>query len=304
METSIPSVIQGGKKYTEVVLSDQSINEIVDNLVNKVSECHFSKPQIAVCSPKNVVDKMKDYVIKKGRVIKDDDPPKIVNTIKELLDCHSESCVLKRKDFIEFAKINNFLDILNKNFKPEGPATNFGLLSNFNIDDVLDQFEQKFASRKFLHIPFQMRDFEKVGTQLATVDLAKKFREGYKTFGVVLNTDWSSGRGIHWYCITGGHKGNYIELVYFNSSGKPPLPETQAWLQKTKHHLEKELRLETHIYYSTGEMYQSDDHSCGVYCLAFIYLYLEGVPFQWFKRDKFNDSIMHKLRKNLFRWEI
>ena len=54
--------------------------------------------------------------------------------MKTLLDCNSESCIYKKKEFIEFAKIHNVKEILDNIFKPEGPATNFGLLSNFNIE--------------------------------------------------------------------------------------------------------------------------------------------------------------------------
>ena len=149
-----------------------------------------------------------------------------------------------------------------------------------------------------------MRDFEKVGTQLATIDLAEELRSKYKTFGVVLNTDWSSGKGIHWFCIFGEHLGNKIILEYFNSSGKEPLPEVQAWLQKTKHHLAKELKIPVEIHYSTGIEFQNDDNSCGAFCLAYIWLRLEQVPPTWFKSENFNDNMMHKVRRNLFRHEV
>jgi len=219
-----------------------------------------------------------------------------------MMNCNSESCVLRNPEFIKFAKLNNVNNILEDFFKPHGPATHFGLLSNFNIDDVLEQLEEKFPG--FLHIPFQMRDFEKIGTELATIDLAEKFRNGTKSFGVVLNTDWSSGPGIHWYCLFGEKKNGKIILEYFNSSGKEPLPETQAWLQKTKHYLQKELKIPVEVKYSTGISFQSDEHSCGVYCLMYIWLRLEGIPNNWFKADNFNDEFMHKARKALFRHEV
>lgn len=278
-----------------------------DKIIKKIlssGECHFTKDQAAVCSPIHIVDKMKEYVEKKG--VKVNKPEEVVSRMKELLDCNSESCVLRRPDFVKFAKLNGAVleEILDKNFKPEGPATNFGLLSNFNIDDILDQFEKRFADRKFLHIPFQMRDFEKVGTQLARVDLAQKFREGYKTFGVVLNTDISSGRGIHWYCIFGKYYGDRVVLEYFNSSGRQPLAETQAWLNKTMHHIEKEMKIPVTIWYSTNIEFQYDDHSCGVYSVAYIWLRLEGVKPSWFKSENFNDDLMHKLRRNIFRLQV
>ncbi len=276
--------------------------KIIDQVFNEVNECHFTKDKSAVCSPKHVIQKMKGFAEKRGFKV-DAEPEKVVGSMKKLLDCNSESCILKRKEFQEFAKINNIQDLLDDFFKPAGPATHFGLLSNFNIDDVLDQFEERFANRKFLHIPFQMRDFEKVGSQLATIDLAEKFRSGYKTFGVVINTDWSDGGGIHWFCLFGEHLGDRIEMEYFNSSGREPLVEVQAWLNKQKHYLEKELKIPVKIHCSTGIRFQSDEHSCGVYCLCYIWLRLENVPAKWFNADNFNDALMHRARRNLFRHE-
>lgn len=275
--------------------------KIVEQIFGKQSECAFTKDQAAVCSPKTVVKKMADFVKEKtGQEIKD--PVKVVHTLKERMNCNSESCVIKSPEFVEFARLTHVDQILDEFFKPSGPATHFGLLSNFNIDLVLDQLSEKH--KNFLHIPFQMRDFERVGTELARIDLADQFRKGIQTFAVVLNTDWSSGRGIHWYCIFGEKKNNKIQLEYFNSSGKEPLPETQAWLQKTKHYLTKELKIPVEIKYSTGIQFQNDEHSCGVYCLMYIWLRLEGVSPSWFKADNFNDPVMHKARRVLFRHEV
>ena len=300
------------------------LEKIVTEIFEKPSECSFTKEQGPVCSPKHIVDKMFDFAKSKGVNIETENKPinqndpfdirkydtslknsgsvKVLNSIKEMMNCNSESCVLKNPEFIKFAKLTNIKDLLDEFFKPDGPATHFGLLSNFNIDNVLDQLEEKFDG--FLHIPFQMRDFEKIGTDLAKIDLAEKFKNGTKSFGVVLNTDWSKGPGIHWYCIFGEKKDGKIIIEYFNSSGREPLPETQAWLQKTKHYLEKELKIPVEIKYSTGIMFQNDEHSCGVYCLMYIWLRLEGVPNNWFKSDVFNDEFMHKARKVLFRHEV
>jgi hypothetical protein len=284
------------------LLSNDKIDAVVDKVFNRVNECHFAKSndeEGQVCAPNEMLEKMKAFAKAKGKNVPNN-PKAVVQHMKDLLNCNSESCIFKRKDFVEFAKVANLEDIINTFYKPSGPATNFGLLSNFNIDDVLDQFEKRFAHRKFLHIPFQMRDFEKVGTELATIDLAEKLKSKYKTFGVVLNTDWSKNQGIHWYCIFGENYGDKIIIEYFNSSGKPPLPETEAWLQKTKHHLQKQLKIPVKIVYSTGIEFQFDNHSCGVYSLAYIWLRLEQVPPTWFRSDNFGDARMHSLRRNLF----
>jgi hypothetical protein len=276
-------------------------HKVIHKIFVNPSECAFTKEQNAVCSPKNIIKKMAEMVKETvGKEIKD--PVKIVDTLKERMNCNSESCIIKSPEFIKFAKLTHVDGILNEFFKPEGPATHFGLLSNYNIDNVLEQLQEKFPG--FLHIPFQMRDFEKVGSELARVDLAQKFKTGTTSFGVVLNTDWSTGRGIHWYCLFGEKKNNKIQIEYFNSSGKEPLPETQAWLQKTKHYLTRELKIPVDIKYSTGIQFQNDEHSCGVYCLMYIWLRLEGTSPNWFKYDTFNDPVMHKARRVLFRHEV
>ena len=282
------AIIDGGKR---------SPDELVSKIFNAPSECSFTATQGAVCSPKHIVDKMADFL-----KTKDKNAKKIVNTMKERMNCNSESCILKSEEFKRFAQISGIDTILDEFFKPSGPSQTFGLLSNVNIDNVLDQLEKRFKG--FLHIPYQMRDFANVGSELARVDLADQFmNKGIKTFGVVLNTDWSSGRGIHWYCLFGSKTGNKIIIEYFNSSGLAPLPETQAWLQKTKHYLTIK-GLDADIKYSTGIQFQNDDHSCGVYCLMYIWLRLEGVPHSWFTADNFDDSFMHKARKVLFRHEV
>ena len=40
---------------------------------------------------------------------------------------------MENPEFIKFAKLTNIKDLLDEFFKPDGPATHFGLLSNFNI---------------------------------------------------------------------------------------------------------------------------------------------------------------------------
>jgi hypothetical protein len=287
------------------ILPEKQVEKLVSDIFEKPSECAFDKDQKAVCSPRTVVNKMVEFVkAKKGEVPGEviENPVKLISSMKEMMNCNSESCVIKHPEFIQFARISNVDKLLDEFFKPSGPATNFGLLNNFNIDEVLDQFEAKFPG--FYHIPFQMRDFEKIGSELANVNLADKFKKNVNQFGVVLNTDYSHGRGIHWYCVMGEKLENKVVLEYFNSSGKEPLPETQAWLHKTKHFLTRELNYMVEVKYSTGISFQNDEHSCGVYCLMYIWLRLEGTPREWFKSDNFNDEFMHKARKVLFRHEV
>ena len=279
-------------------------NEELDNKAKNVfentSECAINSKQSDVCSPPEIISKMKSFAKKSGIDVKSNKDA--VDAVKKITKCSSESCAVSNKEFMDFAKITNAKEFMDKFFKPEGPSHDFGLLSNFNIDEVLEQLAEKYEPR-FYHIPFQMRDFKKVGSELATVDIPDVFNSGAGCFGVVLNTDWSSGRGIHWFCLYGENKKDHVILEYFNSSGNQPLPEVQAWLRKTQHYVEKKLNKPVKVHYHTGVQFQDDDHSCGVYCLCYIWLRLENLPLDWFSKKNINDSRMHDMRKVLFRHE-
>jgi len=223
-----------------------------------------------------------------------------LSLLKKTTNCDTEVCVLNHtsvKNVVQSDKIKN---IITDYFKPTGPSSGSAFLSNFNIDETLSQFEKTYKNRSFLHIPFQMRDFERIKSNLATIDIVDEFKSGIKTFGCVLNTDVSTGGGIHWFCLFGERIGNNVQLEYFNSSGREPLQEVSAWLFKTKHYLDS-AGYKTDIKYTTGKQFQKNNHACGVYSICYIWLRLENVKQEWFmKTNEFNDYIMSIARKSLF----
>jgi hypothetical protein len=304
------------KKIYPICYIMAALTKRLSKILAEPSECAFHLEQGPVCSPRHVVQKIVKFVkARKGSqhsagrpgqpgkapATPDKEPSELeaLAEAKEILNCNTESCVLKRPEFVKFAELPNVDALLNDFFKPAGPATHFGLLSNFNIDEVLAQLAKKHAD--FLHITYQMRDFEKQGTELARVNLAEHFAKPSAKFGVVLNTDWTSGRGIHWYCLFGEKANGAATLEYFNSSGRDPLVETQTWLHKTKHGLARDLKIPVDVRYTTGITFQNDEHSCGVYCLMYIWLRLEGIEHQQFKAHNFHDKLMHQARRATFR---
>ena len=285
------------------------IDEIkkIEKQFGEKTECSFAQDASKgdLCSPPEIQEKIQEV----AAIVESDSkkvatPEAALEVLKKKFDCDTESCVLKGLVHRDYAKYINSSDVeeaLTRYFKPRGPADNFGLLSNFNIDGVLDQYAQKY--KNFLHIPFQMRDFEKNQTDLSVknFNISETFSK-YETFGCVLNTDLSTGRGIHWFCIFGDARDKKnITLEYFNSSGKPPLPEVAEWMQK-QHHLFEQANpnKKLSVVRVADSALQDDDHSCGVWCLAYIWLRLRDVPIKWFTPRNVNDSIMHKLRSFIF----
>jgi hypothetical protein len=223
--------------------------------------------------------------------------------MKEHLKCNTEICVLTSPKFLSFAKINDIARIIQENYKPQGPAETTEWLSNVEIDTILEQLVKKYSNRKCLHITYQTRDFQEIGSNMARLDFVEVFKK-YNCFAVVFNTDYHTGSGIHWFCMFGelDTATGTITLEYFNSSGRPPLPEIQEWLIKTKNELIKaDQWKKVEIVYVNNVEFQDDDHSCGVYTLSYIWLRLEGAKPKWFTKDLFNDALMLQMRKRLFR---
>lgn len=254
-----------------------------------------------ICMEDDIIDELKLYAtnIKKLNVTGKKDT---VNKLKEVLDCQTESCILTKSEIKNAIGVDKAEKQLESRFKPEGPFDSNKWFSNINIDKVLDQIAIKYSDKKFLHIEFQMRDFEKAGGELSRIDLAKEYEKGIRCFGVVLNTDYSSGNGQHWFSIFGNFHKEPFTIEYFNSTGEAPLPEISAWMKKTKHHMEKTLGKNVNDIIVTKIVNQSDNHSCGSYSLYYIMSRLDGVPCEHFSKTKIGDKVMHEFRKHhLFR---
>ena len=275
------------------------------NLLKETNECAFNiEAKSGVCMDDTIVHKLEKYatdvknlVVKQGK--------DTIDKLKNIFNCKNESCLLTKyeiKDAIGHGTAENQLD---NRFKPEGPFDSNEWFSNVNIDKVLDQIAIKYKEKKFLHIEFQMRDFESTGSELSKIDLAKEYNSGVRCFGVVFNTDVSSGRGQHWFYIFGDFNSEPFTLEYFNSTGQDPLPEISQWMKKTKHHMEKTLNKEVKDIIVSKISNQSDNHSCGSYSLYYIISRLDDIPYKYFTKNKIGDETMHTFRQHhLFRQPI
>lgn len=232
-----------------------------------------------------------------------------VERLKRILNVNSEAEIWEHSKFRKFVGDDKAALILEKNYIPEGPGLSTALLNNENIDDSLELWalngKERFQ-KKFYHIPYQMIDFERKKTELALLNIPDLIQQKYDCFGVILNTDYSDGKGKHWFCLFGDlmHKGTSadpIRLEYFNSSGNSPLPEVAVWLEKTKHNLLRDNGIHTEIVYSARQRLQHSQTECGVWSLLYIKSRLEGHPPGWFYKVQADDADMIEYRQHLFR---
>jgi hypothetical protein len=273
-----------------------------------VSECSFDLGDREVCSSNDMIEAMDRFLSDIKKEVKSKDPETIITTMKKVTKCDTEACIYTASPFVTYIGPTTAVKHMEEVFKPVGPKTTDDLLSNYNIDGVLAQFARKYPG--FLHIPFQMRDFQDLAkanpkdkNNLANVDFADEYRKGMKTFGCVLNTDWSTGGGYHWYCIFGDFTTDNPTIEYYNTSGNVALKETREWLTNTCISLSKALGKHVSKVQVLNKAIQDNDVDCGVYCLHYIWSRLEGYPYQQFSDPATapNDSLMTKARLHLFR---
>lgn len=244
------------------------------------------------CTPKHVIS---DMASQKGIILKDN-PVDTLNELKQHTKCETELCV------VEHFKKSNPNDMINQiidnNFKIKGPKYDVEKwLSNDDIDKTLEQWA--ISKKNFYPIPFQMRDFSKNKTELCTLDFPE-LANTHSYFGCVPNTDWSTGKGQHWFALFFDFSKTPYTLEYFNSSGEDPLSEYNDWLNDAEQDLQKKMNKPVTKVIVTKVQNQYDDSSCGCYALYYIYSRLNGVDWKWFRNNRVSDKKMHEFRKFLF----
>jgi len=246
-----------------------------------------------------------------------------------VLGCSSESCVVTHGAFKKHAEKTAGLSRgalkadVEKNFKASGPRDSTALLSNFNIDGTLQRWAESYPD--FYNYSFNMMDFEEVGDTLARispVDILKgeapqlvgapprTVRRKCRRFACVLNTDKSSGRGLHWLVLFGdcsGGPGADWWIVYFNSAGNPPTKQATKWMEKSaaalREYRKNTLKEEgnTITIPLTNVRHQNSQTECGLYSLYCIRRFLDGGQPSDFQKGRIPDKDMTEFRKHVFR---
>jgi hypothetical protein len=255
------------------------------------------------------------------------DPAAVKNSLekaKKRLNCDSESCVVSHRDFKKFAIKNHIIsnDKLEENletrFKIEGPRNSTEWLSNYDIDQTLQDWAFKFED--FFPCPFAMIDFDKTGDYLHKYNMDSIYLGEYskktimgkvkipcRTFGCAVNTDVDAGNGKHWMALFVDMRDKKLWTIeFFNSTGEPPQKSIVNWTKKTKEILEQyiqknNLNIIVEIIIVSSLEHQESNTECGLYTLFYIRARLENVPYSRFLEQEIPDENMIEFRKHCFR---
>jgi hypothetical protein len=273
------------------------IDEPIDSLNIKHTECSLVKAKnpSAVCSV--------DIIALLGRAMKvaGTSTKETLEKLKRKTDCGTELCVLNSTEAKENISAHALNKAIETNYKIVGPLGK-DWLSNVDIDYILKQLSIEYPD--FKHITFQMRDFA-INGDLTQYDFCEIVKSNiHKKIGVVLNTDYYSNSGIHWYCIFLDFTSDPATLEFFDSAGNPPLPETHLWLEETLKKLNTCMQQRKTVLKLVNDPVQKDNSSCGVYSLYYLINRTMGVSIDDLKSSgKLNDKNMINLRKHLFKSE-
>lgn len=277
----------------------------------KPSECTPGNDN-DVCSVGTEFNKLKSFVEEHdkkepNKLTKYTSREQIIKRVMEILNVSSESEIYKNPTFRSYIGADQADKVLSQRFNPPGPFNSSALLNNRDIDGKQAQWMKispVVYGKKYYPIPFQMIDFEETQSELARVNIAN-IAENYDCMGVVLNTDYSTGRGIHWFCIfcdfsTAGTNKDPYTIEYFNSSGFPPHPNVAEWMRKAQYQLHEKNKY-VKIIKAVREQLQYSNTECGVWSLMYLQSRLEGYPCTHFNDNKALDDDMLAFRAALFR---
>lgn len=233
-----------------------------------------------------------------------------IEGIRSATGCADDTCVIKTAATRGIITKNTAAREM-ANLKISGP-TDAGLLSNVNIDTILQQwmilFEGQFFAYNFNMLNYMDYSFKNGMTYdtpdtLATILWDDLYDKGYKCCACVINTDVYQGGGKHWMALFADWRTPTWSVEFFNSSGNAPAPEWIAWMEKTKAQMNIRMKGAANVVTvrASSMKHQKSKSECGLYSLFYIWARLNGVSYEYFKTTLVSDELMFEFRQHLFK---
>lgn len=194
-----------------------------------------------------------------------------------LTHCSSEDCWLNQlKDEKMRKRIDRYIFAPDKPYEWNKNPNEW--LSNYDILNVLEQYEERYKTFEFMGptpIDFDTRlsSSKCVWNELCTFSIQQQMKKGKKYIGIIFNTDTHDKSGAHWISM-------FIDIpnrliYFFDSAGNPAPPEVDTLAQKI---VEQGKHSHIHFDYKQNapNIHQHGNTECGMYSLFFIITMLTG----------------------------
>jgi hypothetical protein len=215
-------------------------------------------------------------------------------------ECDNQRCWIKQ-GFLKNAE-ESIQEKLKENVhRPEGPEGKWTWLNTININEVMEQYEDKYKDFKFLGaVPIDFDELEPLG--IANLDFKKLKSEGKTKLGIVFNLDEHFKGGSHW--VAGYTDLNKNQVYFFDSYGVEPEQRIRTFLRRctgecdfTK--VKKGGSNKSDIQHNKIR-HQQKGSECGVYSINFILRLLKGETFDEITNNITLDEEVNKCRKVYF----
>jgi hypothetical protein len=236
---------------------------------------------------------------KKGKAAGTTQPPlwsKLREAMKTHYQCDTEFCMVKKMDLPKAEKAS-----LLSYFRPEKPdewdSKPTQWLDSFNIEDVMNQYEQADPSFEFIGpVPI---DFDEktnawgkcIVDELCKLDLPAVAKKGTQKIGIIFNLDKHDEPGSHWVCAFVDIPGK--AAYYFDSYGYEPQNEIVRFLNRCM-----EQGCDKIVY--NDIRHQRKGSECGMYCLIVIICLLQKRAFYDICKNIIPDDLANAFRDILY----
>jgi hypothetical protein len=190
-------------------------------------------------------------------------------------------------------------------------------LTNFDIENVLNQYEKAYPTFRFIGpspIDYDTRPNRSdcVCNNLCNFSVDENLKNGKTKIGIVFNLDPHNKSGSHWVAMFIDLEDKF--LFYFNSTGE----NIQPLLKKFKNTVIEQgvKRLGKMDYHVNTYEHQRSNTECGMYCLYFIITCLlretdilkedseqrmtTAELVQYFTKERIPDKVVEEYREELF----
>ena len=274
-----------GLKYCSPKISNSNSNS------NSNNSCFDYNSLKQIAEKWNKENKSKIKITKDEKVLWKNINSKLNNK------CNSEWCWINKVyvnmnhgDFFKPLKPTSW----NKNSKE--------WLDNYNIEDVMQQYEDKYKDFIFLGPTPIDFDLKNKNGKCMVDELCKikinnlKKKKKYK-IGIVFNVDPHYKEGQHWIALYCDIKKS--EIYYFDSYGLEPTNEIKILINRFYDELYKINN--KCIIEINNKRHQFKNSECGVYCLYFlIQMLTKKITFNEFCSSKMSDDMIFKRREKYF----
>jgi len=261
---------------------------------------------------------------KKGNCVPESEISKIEDKSSSSIDelVESEKCTKAEDKTLCVLESLGEKIIVTKYFKPVTKSFDkMHWLNNTEIDNVQYQMMLNYPGYYYSNIhmidlgmfnPSNKDIIDYKSVSLKDIDFIKELKgEGQltsngplKKYGLVMNTDVSSGRGIHWFAIFMDFDSTPMTIEYFNSSGYDIRNKTfKAFMYNLADEISIKIKECKFVKVSDIQHQREDTSNCGVYALYYIWKRLGGTPFETFSKNKVSDECIVTFREYFFRMQ-